>query len=137
MALDQTTPQRSETIFSDLTTNLSLHPIKRDISLLTNEDSVKRSLRNILLTNKFERPFNPNFGANIRAHLFEHITPATAQVIKTEVRQALENYEPRALIHNVIVDAQPQRNAVSIQITFSTQTSPVPERIDVLLDRVR
>ena len=65
------TPQtNTEEFYSDFQTNFTIHPIKKDLTRLVNEDSVKRSIKNILLTNYYERRFRPRFGANIRKYLF-------------------------------------------------------------------
>lgn len=139
MALNQNTPTRQieRPGYSDISTNLTQHPIKRDLSLVTNEDAVKRSMRNILLTNKGERPLDPEFGVGLNRYLFEHASMSTSQIIKTEIRNAIESYEPRAIINNINVSADSDRYSLLISITFTTVNSVEPQRLDVVLDRVR
>lgn len=135
-----TTPKtNTEEIYSDFQTNYTVHPIKKDLTRLVNEDAVKRSIKNIILTNYYERRFRPRFGSNIRKYLFDNITPITLSAIEADVRSALKTYEPRANVINVIVSAGNDDNSVDISITFSTinKLQPITVTATVGLDRVR
>jgi phage baseplate assembly protein W len=107
-----------EEVYIDFQSNFTIHPIKKDLTRLTNEDAVKRSIRNILQTDYYERRFRPKFGANIRAYLFENMTPITLHAIKSAVITAIENHEPRANIIDVVVSGG-DNNAVDVTLTFS------------------
>ena len=137
--LDQDSPRRVRTSpgYSDISTNLTQHPMQRDISLLTNEDAIKRSIRNILLTNKGERLLDPSFGAGLSRYLFEPLIPSTTQVIKTEILNAIQTYEPRAVINNINVSAEGNKNALYVSITFTAVNATEPQQLEVILDRVR
>ena len=126
-------------IYSDFQTNFSIHPIKKDLTRLTNEDSVKRSIKNILLTNHYERRFRPTFGANIRKYLFENMTPITLEVIKMDIISAIKNFESRAEIIDVIVSGANDNNSVNVTITFSIINSLQVTTLSTTLtmDRVR
>lgn len=137
MATNTPTPLQTKDIYKDLSFNMSLHPLTRDVSSITNENAVRRSLKNIILTDKLERPMNPTFGCNVRRHLFELITPATVQIIKAEVINAIQNYEPRVYLNDVIVKGREDNNSISIEIVYTTQTNTIPERLTVILDRIR
>ena len=135
-----TTPKtNTEEFYSDFQTNLTIHPIKKDLTRLLNEDSVKRSIKNILLTDYYERPFRPRFGANIRKYLFENITPITLRAIQSDVTLAINTYEPRAKIIEVKVSAPSDNNEVDISVTFSTinRLQPVTVTASIGLNRVR
>lgn len=127
----------TDTIYSDFKTGFSVHPVKGDLVLDSNENSVKRSIRNILLTNSYERPFNPTFGGNITALLFENYTPATVAIAKENITRAINNFEPRANIIDVVVSGDPDRNSLIIRIVFSTTNRTTPDTLDVVLERVR
>lgn len=86
----------------------------------TNVDAVKQSIRNILLTDKGERPFQPNFGGNIRALLFDNATPQTFDFAKQNIRAAIESYEPRADVMDVVISGEIDRNEIFITIVFQS-----------------
>ena len=130
---------QANNIYSDFNTNFNVHPIKKDLTRLTNEEAVKRSIKNIIQTNFYERPFQPMFGCNIRAYLFELITPITLQLIKKDVTAAINNYEPRANILDVIVSVAPDNNEIAVAVTFSIINSLQPTTVNatVALNGVR
>ena len=134
------TPQTTtEEFYSDFQTNFTIHPIKKDLTRLVNEDAVKRSIKNILLTNHYERPFRPRFGANLRKYLFENIDPVVTKHIENDILTAIENYEPRANIVDITVTSNPDNNAINVSIIFSTINSLQTVTLNTLitLDRVR
>ena len=124
-------------VYADIFNNLDKHPISDDLAVKTNENAVKQSIRNLLLTDKGERLFQPNVGADIRKMLFENITPQTITVLEQMVRDTLETYEPRANIIEVVVSGNEDSNRVSISILFNVINRQEPVSIDVVLDRVR
>ena len=124
-------------LYSDITTNLNIHPIKGDISLLTNEESVKRSIKNLMFTESFERPFSPNIGAGLKAYLFENIGPDTEYMIREKIIEVISNYEPRANIINVSVKAFPDNNQYSASILFSILNADTQYTLDIILRRAR
>jgi phage baseplate assembly protein W len=127
----------TSTFYSDIPTNLTVHPIKEDLVLITNEQAVKRSIRNLLLTDMGERFFNPTLGGNIRASLFENIDQNTEYILKSNIEDTINNYEPRAQLYNVSVVAQPDENAYSVTIVFTLANRNVPLTLDLILRRVR
>ena len=130
----------TEEVYSDFNVNFNIHPIKEDLTRLVNEDAVLRSIKNIVQTDHYERPFRPMFGANIKKYLFEQLNPITLQLIKSQIVSALANYEPRANIIDVVVSSSSSdNNSVEITITFSTINNlrPVTTTTTLALDRVR
>lgn len=117
--------------------NLDIHPIRKDIVLRTNEDSVSQSIRNILKTNFYEKPFDPKYGANLRALLFELSSPFIEIQLKNQIQTAISNYEPRANIISIDVSADIDGNSYSVTIMFSTLNSQNPQTLTVSLERVR
>jgi phage baseplate assembly protein W len=124
-------------IYSDLFTNFDVHPNLHDLVIRKNEDAVKGSILNIINTNKYERPFNPDFGSNIRKALFEPIMPETQDKLQTEIQSAIENYEPRARILGVVCTPYEDQNAYAVTITFYVINITNPVTLNTILYRVR
>ena len=108
-----------------------------DVALSYNESAVIRSIRNLLLTDQFERPFNPTLGSNINALLFEPDTPFTASSLESEIETTIKNYEPRALLKEVNVNPMPDNNSYSVQLTFYIENATLPTVVTLLLERNR
>jgi phage baseplate assembly protein W len=124
-------------LYTDISTNFTIHPIRGDLVLLKDADSVKRSIRNLIFTDPFERPFNPLLGGGINASLFENISRDTESIIKIRITETIENFEPRANLINVKVKALPDDNAYNVTIVFSINNNVQPIQLDFILRRVR
>ena len=98
---------------------------------------MKQSVKNIVLTNHYERPYSPVLGGDILAQLFENMDPITQYEISTNIRQALDNYEPRAIVDDIITDFIEDQNAINVTIRFRLRNDAEPISVSVLLDRVR
>ena len=134
----KTTPQTSKPlVYSDFFSNFDLELVKRDLLSYKNEDSVKRSIRNILLTDKGERFFNPTFGSDIRKMLFENFSPSTEQVVADLIKTAIGNHEPRANVIDVNVSGNPDQNSMYINIVFSVINKAEPVTLELILNRIR
>lgn len=116
---------------------MAVHPIKGDLTLLTNEDAIKRSIINLLFTEPYERFFNPNLGAGLKAYLFENISKNTEYIIKEKITETINNYEPRALLLEVSVKAVPDDNLYTATVTFGIANSKTPAVLNLILRRVR
>jgi len=127
----------SRDIFSDFNHIFLPHPNTRQIARKTNVDSIKLAIRNIVLTNKYERLRNPDFGGNIRRYLFEPMTRDTEREIQNEIKQLIELYEPRARIFEVIATASADTNFIDIKIVFGIINSSQQQEVDLTLYRVR
>ena len=110
----------------------------KDISKVNGVQAVKRSVRNLILTNIYEKPFHPEIGSGIRGLLFEPLSPITAFVLSQRVEDVIENFEPRARLVGVRALPDLDRNAYEITIEFYVQNAPT-ELVDttVLLERLR
>jgi phage baseplate assembly protein W len=135
MATKNSTKQ-TDLIYVDFPTNMDFHPIRKDLALLTNEDAVKRSVRNIVETNYYER-LDPTIGANITSQLFELASAQTQIVLQDSLRSAIENHEPRAQILDLVVALDPDSNQAAATITFVVLNNSEPVVLTVLLDRIR
>ena len=126
-----------EIVFSDFFTDFSRSPTSGMLNRKTNEDAVKQSVRNLLLTDKYERPYQPQIGSNIRALLFENWTPATGEIMKQYVQEVFDNFEPRAELVNCAVQANDSLNSIIVKIWFRLINSESIVEFDVILKRVR
>jgi len=133
----QTSPRQKEVIFSDFLSDFSPNPHTKDLVKITNEKSVINSIKKILKTNNFEVPYAAYFGANIYSYLFEPFTPITEMELKNEIRFAIQNFEPRCNIIDIVVNGYPDENAIEITLTFSLINSSTPVTITTTLTRVR
>lgn len=131
------TPRQKEVYYSDFLFNLNKNPNTKDLVRVTNEQAVINSIKKILKTNHFEIPYNPYFGANLYRYLFEPFLPTTEMEIKNEIRFAIENFEPRAQILDIVVNGQPDDNAIDITLTVSIINNPTPVTVTTTLVRVR
>lgn len=128
---------RIEEVYSDITTPFLIQPNTLDLVKEINEDAVKASIKNILLTDRGERLFNPIFGSDIRSLLFENITPQTESLVREYVEQSINNFEPRANLIDVIVTASQDANAYAVTVVFSVINRSEPITLDILLNRTR
>jgi phage baseplate assembly protein W len=132
------TPQTAKPlVYSDFYSNFDLELVKKDLLSYKNEDSVKRSIRNLLLTDKGERFFNPTFGSDIRKMLFENFSPSTEQVVADLIKTAIGNHEPRANVIDVNVSGNPDQNSMYINIVFSVINKAEPVTLELILNRIR
>ena len=104
--------------YTDLDLTFTMHPIKKDIVLSVDDQAVIRSVRNLILTNHFERPFHPEIGSNVRKLLFEPISPLTANYLQREIEDTIKNFEPRVKLQQVVVQVKPDQNYYSAIISF-------------------
>ena len=122
--------------YTDIDLNLTAHPNSKDLTLKQDVESVKRSLRNIMLTNKYERPFKPNFGANLRGLLFELADDITKYEMRNQIIEAIQDYEPRVKIDEIYLN-QDRANRMYVNIHFGVRGVREPQEIEVILQRVR
>jgi phage baseplate assembly protein W len=127
----------NDVLYSDFYSDLDTHPDKKDLLSHINEESVRRSIKNILLTNRGERLFNPTFGSNLRSLLFENITPVTESLIREQIETSINNFEPRARLLKVLVTGLEDENAYNVSIVFTTINTLEPITMNVFLNRVR
>ena len=123
--------------YKDLDFSFKQNPNTNDVGIKKNNAAVIQSCLNILRTNHGERPFDYNFGANLRAYLFENMNNVTAANMATNIQVALKNYEPRIEVLNVNVKAQAAENDVFITVTGRVKSSNDIVDIATTLERLR
>ena len=124
-------------IFSDFNNSFAVHPVKKDLSLKTDADSVKQAVMILILTDKGERLMQPRIGCKIRSLLFENFSAQTIILIKSTIIDTITQYEPRAIIENVKVSADPDNNNLNVSILFSLINNSNVEQLDLILERIR
>ena len=129
--------KRSAKIYRDLDLDFSINTATKDIQKLTDVESVKRSVRNLINTNHFERPFHPEIGGNVRALLFENMTPLTALNLQRKIEEVLSNFEPRAKITQILADPDIDRNGYRLEIRFYVIGIQNPITVETFLERLR
>jgi phage baseplate assembly protein W len=117
--------------------DLEKSPVSSDLTLNKNEEAVKQAIKNLILTDKGERLMQPNLGGNIKAMLFETITPATLKLIEEQVRATINLHEPRADLIDVLVSSEIDDNTVVVKIVFYISNNQQPISLSVILERTR
>ena len=118
--------QRRSRAFKDISLSFSPHPVTKDIPVLTNERAIARTVRNLVETIPTERFFNPLIGTDVRESLFDHFTRTTTYVIEDQIRETINNFEPRVTNVNVEVIGKPDDNEMEIKILFDIIGLAVP-----------
>ena len=129
--------KRATRIYKDLDLDFGRNTVTNDVNKLTDVEAVKRSVRNLINTNHFERPFHPEIGGNIRALLFEPMTPLTALNLQRKVEEVLNNFEPRAKITQILADPDIERNDYRLEIKFYVIGIQNPITVETFLERLR
>jgi len=138
MPIELITPiTKRQTIYSDLRKDIDINPISLDLALYKDEEAVKESIKNLLLTDKGERLMQPLLGGNIRALLFENNTPAIVKLIQEQVKTTILEYEPRAKLLDVIVNSFYDENRIEITVYFYIISVEQPIELTVFLERIR
>jgi phage baseplate assembly protein W len=123
--------------FKDLDLNFTIHPVKKDINTHKNEYAIINAVKNLILTNHYERPFQPQIGSNIRRLLFENVDSVTGSQIEREITETIDNFEPRARTSKVDVVADPDNNGFKVVLEFFIINNPNPITINFFLERIR
>lgn len=128
---------RNTRIFSDLDLNFTAHPVTKDIVRRFDENAVKSSLKNLILTANYERPFHSEIGSPIRALLFEPVSPLVVASMKKAIWDMVNNFEPRVVLLNVDVKYTPDGNELRVTIEFTIVNTERPLTLDLVLERTR
>lgn len=134
----QTTEVSKTTVFySDIFTDFTRHAVTGELNKKTNESSIKQSVKNLLLTNKYERLFEPELGSNLKALLFENATPILPQILNDYIADVFDNYEPRAEFLYADIDFDHDRNGVNIDVHFLIINTGVQATLPIFIERTR
>lgn len=132
-----TSTTRKTELYSDFFIGLDIHPGKKDLARTTNENAVKRSIINLLLTDYDERPYQPNLGANLKYLLFEPSDGETLSIMREQIENCLNKFEPRIRIIFLNLETSADDQQINVTLTFSLVNIPKPITINLILNRVR
>tara|TARA_Y100001973_G_C5136530_1_gene300628 strand:+ start:674 stop:1105 length:432 start_codon:yes stop_codon:yes gene_type:complete len=134
----QNTSDRNVRQYSDLDLFFGKKTSDNDISKVTDIEAVKRSIRNLVQLNVYDKPFHPEVSGGVREMLFENMTPLISTIIARQIEDVIENFEPRARLVSVRALPDFDRNAYEVQVAFYVVNTPT-ELVDltVMLERLR
>jgi hypothetical protein len=124
-------------IYSDLDLTFKRLPATNDVALRYDDQSVVASVRNLLLTNFYERPFQPNLGSNVNTILFEMADGITSGILEKEIRNVIQNYEPRVKINQLIISPSTDENSFNMTMSFFIGNNTRATTVNMLLQRSR
>ena len=132
-----TLTDRDPQVYSDFTNNLSTHPISKNVLRYFDDRAVSNSIRNLILTGRGERLYQPNLGSGIYKMLFEPMDGSTADTLRMLIADTIAQHEPRARVLEVDVVAQYERNSYLISVKYLIINKEAPITLTITLDRVR
>ena len=128
---------RNSKSFADLNLLFTASPSTGDITKKTDEEAIKSSLRNLISTKNYERPFHPEIGCQIFSLLFENFTSVTSQVMRKTIQDVVNKFEPRVDILDVLVYETVDENNLNVSVTFKIINTDRPVTFNTILQRVR
>ena len=129
--------KKSVKIYKDLNLDFQQNTATKDIQKIEDVESVKRSVRNLVSLNYYEKPFHPEIGSNIRGLLFEKITPQISHYIGKQLELLIRNYEPRCRLVNVENMPDLDKNGYSVSVSFYVVNVSNPVVVETFLERLR
>ena len=128
---------RNSRPFKDIDLDFERNPVTNDVNTVENIIAIKRAVKNLIQTNFYERPFQPELGCGIRELLFENFTPMTRVFLERKIQEVIVNYEPRIDLTAVNVDDDQDDNRLVVDISFRIIGVPGPQIVQTFLQRVR
>lgn len=123
--------------YSDLDLDFIAHPTTKDVLVKTGADAIKRSVRNLVLTNFYEKPFRPGIGSNAVKLLFDNMSPLVSNFLENAITEVIQNYEPRVEVIKVTVDPDYDNNGYTARLDFIVLNRNEPLTTTIFLERVR
>ena len=133
----QSKSSRNSRRFRDIDLDFSRNAVTNDVNIVEDVIAVKRAVKNLVQTNFYERPFQPELGCGIRELLFENFTPMTKVFLQKKIEEVLNNYEPRINLNSVRVDDDQDNNRLVVDIYFYVIGVPGPQQVQTFLQRLR
>lgn len=122
--------------YTDFSFSFTRNPLTNQVNIKSNAEAIKQSVRNILLTKKGEKPFDPNFGSPIAELLFENVSPVVSSIIRDEIKRVVEFYEKRITINDVTVSFK-DTHTIKVDIIGIIINTSEPLTISTLISRLR
>lgn len=123
--------------YSDLDLDFIPHPTTKDVAVKTGADAIKRSVRNLILSNFYERPFRPGIGSNAAKLLFDNISPLVSTFLENAIIEVIQNYEPRVEVLKVTIQPDYDNNGYTARLDFIVINRNEPLTTTIFLERVR
>lgn len=123
--------------FADLDLNFTPHPVTGDVGFKKDENAVKQAVKNLVLTQNFERPFHSEIGSSLRSLLFEPATPMTKEILRKTISDTITNFEPRVELIDVEIRYKLDDTAVDVRIIFKIVNTFTPIDVNLTLERTR
>lgn len=124
--------------YSDLDLDFFANPTTKDIVKKTGEDAIKRSIRNLILTNYYDRPFRPSIGSNVQKLLFDEIAdPLIQNLLESAIRETIYKFEPRVSVQNVVISADLDANGINVRLEYLILNKLEPIITTIFLERIR
>ena len=133
----QSKSTRNSRRFRDIDLDFNRNTVTNDVNVVEDVIAIKRSVKNLVQTNFYERPFHPEIGSDVRALLFENMTPLTALNLERKVAEVLINFEPRASIESIVASPDIDANRYHLQISFYVVGIQSPIVVETFLQRLR
>ena len=128
---------RNSRKFRDIDLDFGRNIVTNDVNVVEDVIAVKRAVKNLVQTNFYERPFQPELGCGVRELLFEPFTPVTKVFLERKIEEVLINYEPRVNLTSVNVDDDQDRNRLVVDVNFQVVGIPGPQSVETFLQRLR
>lgn len=124
-------------IYRDINLAFEKHPLTGDVISATDVEAIKKSLRNLVMTDLYDVPFNPEKGTSLNGSLFENFTPLTIEFLKTKINEMIDLYEPRVRVQKIVIFQKEDQNALEVSIHFKILDLNRFEDITVFVERTR
>ena len=123
--------------YRDLDLDFLAHPTTKDVTKKVGEDAIKRSIRNLILTNFYDRPFRPYIGSNVQKLLFENMSSLSANNLKNAIEEVITNYETRVRLNEIQIDVDYDNNGYKVFLAYIILNSNTPATFAFFLERIR
>ena len=133
----QPTVPTNQTVYRDFDITFKKHPVTNGLVIRKNADAITQGIKNLILTDKYERPFKPLFGSDVRKRLFDNFDPSTLEGVSHDVSLAFENYGSRAQLLNVGVGSDPDTNQLNVTITYRPLNAAIIKTSTFTLEALR
>lgn len=124
-------------LYKDLDLNFGINPVTKDVDKKLGDRAIITAVKNLILLNYFEKPFNPSIGSNVRRLLFEPMDAGTGSLLQKEITLTINNYEPRVKLRNVYVQADEDNQGYDVTIEFFLINRLEPVTLNLFLERLR
>lgn len=128
---------RNTRIYTDIDLNFTPNPSTGDVAVKYDDQAIKQSVKTLVMTQFYERPFHPEIGSQVYGLLFEPMSPILQSMIETAITNTIANHEPRVTLIRVDVNMDSNNNAIAISITFRINNTTTPLNVDFTLYRSR